>query len=190
MSVTDTQYRDRIRQLLDDGATSHRVAPDPLTEQVDGTRKAFILSNRNVISSSVKTSTDGGTYTTTGLTVDDATMGLISLSSAPLVTLEAVYYYQFFSDTEIDLLRDAGVSKTGTDPSDSAARAAIAQGLFTAACHFAAADGCRVLADRFARMYSVTTGGGQNSSKNTIAERYLALADEYEKTALRERLDY
>jgi len=135
MSVTDTQYRDRIRQLLDDGATSHRVAPDPLTEQVDGTRKAFILSNRNVISSSVKTSTDGGTYTTTGLTVDDATMGLISLSSAPLVTLEAVYYYQFFSDTEIDLLRDAGVSKTGTDPSDSAARAAIAQGLFTAACH-------------------------------------------------------
>jgi hypothetical protein len=39
-------------------------------------------------------------------------------------------------------------------------------------------------------MYSVTTGGGQNSSKNTIAERYLALADEYEKTALRERLDY
>lgn len=189
MSYTDAQYRDRIRQLLDDGATSHRVAPDPLTEQVNGSRKAFLLSNRNVVEASLKVSSDGGSYTTTGLTVDDATMGLISLSTAPALNLEAVYFYQFFSDTEIDQFRDVGISKVGSDPTSETSRSGMTSGLFTAACHFSAADGCRVLADRFARLYPVTTGGGQSSQKNVVCERYMALADEYERTALKERAD-
>jgi hypothetical protein len=182
---TDAGYRTRIRQLLDDTDTSHSVKPDLLTLQVDGTRTSFILSNNNVVTASLKVSVDGGVYGTTGLVVDDAAAGLFHLGTPPAADLQAIYFYQFFTDTQIDGIRDVGISKVGSEI-DATARANVVSGLFTPACKFAAAEGCRILANKFARMYP-TTAQGQSADQSVISKQYKELAVQLEDEALAER---
>lgn len=188
MSFADTDYRARIRQYLDDTETSHPVKPDDLSNQLvlGQSKTQFLASNSNLVAASVKFSADGAAYTATGLTIDDAAMGVVTVPSAPVGTLALIYFYQFFLEADIDRMRAAGLQKVGQPDADFAT---LPEGLFTPACRFAAADGARELAQRFARMYSTSTQG-QSAEKQQISEKYQALAADLEETAEKERLAF
>lgn len=184
MAFTATDFRNKIREFLDDTPTSHMVKPDDLSAQVDGVKTQFFASNQNLVSG-VKASKDGGALAPV-TSEDDLALGIVSVSPAPQTSLQLVYFYLFFTDAQIDSLRDHGLQRTGFD---STTLANVPPGLFSVVCLYAAAQGFRTLAGRHATKYDASVEG-KSFSKGSLFEHYMQLAEEFEEKADKERLAF
>ena len=144
----------QVRLFLDDTVASHRVAPDSLDDMCDGVRKVFPASNKNLVSSTVKFSADGGALTS--VTPSDPVFGIVTLATAPTATLDLYYCYQYFVDADIQAFVDQGLAEMNFTEIDLAT---MPTALYTASAQFAAAFAYESLMGRFAKMYNVTAEG-------------------------------
>lgn len=190
MAFTDQDYIDQIRALTFDGSLKKLVKPDSVTDQLapDGTRTntQFLLSNKNIVNpSSVPTaifmeSIDGGAWANS--TITNATIGLATASSAPTKSISFMYYFQFFTDAEILVMRNNGLRQIGVDPTSATAVSTVAQTLFQVPCYYAAAEFLRENAVYYVKFYDLTIGG-KGLSKNQMLQNIKTMADDFEKKA-------
>ena len=191
MAFTDQDYIDQIRALTFDAPTTKLVKPDNVSNQLSPsvtprTQTQFLLSNKNIVNpSSVPAAVfmeqiDGGVWANSTLT--DATTGIATASSAPQKSIQFMYYFQFFTDTQITAMRDNGLRQIGVDPSDATAVADVAQTLFQVPCYYAAAEFLRENSVQYVKFYDMTIGG-KGISKNQMFTNIKQLADTYEKKA-------
>lgn len=194
MSISDSAYRDRIRSFLNDGPADHRVAPDDMTAQCDGTRLSLFAANKNVVGTSEGAPTnpllqrDNGGYLSTGFTVNGP-LGLFTLTGTPPATCQALYYYLYFSDTEIDTFRDHGLERVSVNSADATARAGLDQGLLSVVAHYGASVGFERLASRYSTQYN-SSAEGASADKAALYDHYMDLAKHHKEQAEAERLAF
>ncbi|MDE2102284.1 MAG: hypothetical protein KGL39_33875 [Patescibacteria group bacterium] len=193
-----TDYVPATQALIWDSPTAKLIKPDDLTTQVvpgDG-RTSFVASNQNIVSSNmpnqtgpVLQSTDGAVFTTTGVTLADATNGIVTISPAPTKSLRLIYYFQFFQIADVSNAVYNGLRQIGIDPTDANAYGNVPQQLFQAPCYLAAAELIRENAQLFVKFYNVTLGG-KGFQKGDKFKNVMAQADAYEKRAVSIRKEY
>ena len=191
MAFTDQDYIDSIRALAFDGSLKKLVKPDDVTDQLapDGTRTKtqFLLSNKNIVNpSSVPTaifmeSIDGGAWASS--TITNATIGLATASTAPTKSIQFMYYFQFFTDSEMLAMRDNGLRQIRVDPSVATAVANVPQTLFQVPCYYAAAEFLRENSVNYVKFYDLSIGG-KGLSKNQMMTNVRNMALDYEKKAI------
>lgn len=180
-----------VQQLANDTNTSHRMNPDDLTEFVDKTRTVFPMSKRNIVSSSCRVMVDGGSLT--ALAPTDPVFGILTLVSAPQLTLEAYYNHQDFTQAEIQSFVDQGLSEMDFQEidlsPDGVQPSKIPAALFTAMAHYgaAAADGIRI--ERFAENFNSSTQG-TTLDQSEIYKAYMASRTAHLTKAAQLRKDY
>lgn len=173
-----------VRRMVDDTSTSHRCAPDDLSYQVDGTKKTFVSSNGNVLAGALA-SVDGAAPA--AVTPTDAAFGMFAFSSAPTVTLELFYNYQWFTDTDMGAFIDQALSEMNYTQTDLAT--AIPSALYTAMGHLAAAAAFENLMSRFARQFSSSVEG-QSYEKSDVFRAYKDARDKNQERGKSIRDDY
>jgi len=193
MTWAITDYEGRVRQLINDTSTSNRVIEE-LTNAVvggNGSRTVFPLSHRNLVAG-VMCSTNGAAYSTSGFTVDTAN-GLLTFTVAPSLStttptsLTSLYYWQNYTNTELDKYIDYGLQKIGVSSSASAGLETVTEPLFNVVTLYAASAACLDLSGRYSRMVDMNAEG-KSASASQIAKQYLELAKTYEDRAEKERL--
>ena len=197
MSFTLPQFTNRIRQHLDDTATSHKTVEN-LTFLVvggNGSRKSFILSKQNLVAGATLADVNKAGFVSTGFTVDTAN-GIISFSTAPPLStvitnptsLDVLSYYQEFTDADVQQFIDYGLNKIGVMGSDvSTDYQNVAAPNFNVVCLYGASAGFSSLVSRYAKFVD-TSADGKSSSKSKICENYRNQAEDFEKRGDAERL--
>jgi hypothetical protein len=195
MALALSDYISQVRPYLDDTDTSHRVV-DNLTTLVvggNGLRKSFPLSHINLVAGKTLADVNKAGFLSTGFLVDLAN-AIVTFSTAPPLSgtvptsLEILSYYQEFTDDQLTPLINYGLNKIGVNSiSVDAAYANVLQPNFNVVCLYAASQGYSILSGRYAKFVD-TSAEGKSSSKSTISENYLKLAQEYEERATLERL--
>lgn len=191
MAFTDQDYIDAIRALSFDGPLKKLVKPDDTTDQLapDGarTKTQFLLSNKNIVNpSSVPSaifmeSIDGGAWASSTITNGD--VGLVTASTAPQKSIQWMYYFQFFTDSEITVMRNNGLRQIGVDPTSSTSVANLPQTLFQVPCYYAAAEFLRENSVYYVKFYDLTIGG-KGLSKNQMMQNIKGMAKDYETKAI------
>lgn len=189
MSFTDQNYIDEIRRLAFDGPLKKLVKTDACTAQLvtPRTKTQFTLSNKNIVDPAsvsgavFQASVDNGAFATA--TLDSAALGLGSVSSAPQNSIVFMYYFQFFSDSEVTDMRNNGLRQIGVSPTEATSVADLAQGLFDVVNYYAAAEAMRINAQAYVKFYDLTIGG-KGLSKNQMFQNISKQADAYEKKAI------
>lgn len=189
MSFTAQDYIDEIRRLAFDGPLKKLVKGDACTAQLEPTRTKtqFILSNKNIVDPAsvsgaiFQASVDGGAYATA--TLDDAVTGLGTASSAPQKSISFLYYFQFFSDSEVTDMRDNGLRQIGIDPNTTTSWTELAQPLFAVPCYYAAAEALRINSVSYVKFYDLSIGG-KGLSKNQMFQNIDKMAKSYEDKAI------
>jgi len=196
MAFTDQDYIDNIRPLIYDSPLQKLVKPDACTSQlVPGnprTKTQFLLSNRNIVDPNsvagavFQASVDNATFATA--TLNDAVNGIGSAPSAPQNSILFMYYFQFFTDAQVLVMRNNGLRQIGVDPTNATAVSTVPQTLFQVPCYYAAAEALRINSQAYVKFYDLTIGG-KGLSKKQMFDNVKAQADTYEKKAL-ELSDY
>lgn len=163
------------RQFMRDTNTSHRVAPDDLSQYVDTVRTVFPLSNQNVVvgNGTCKYIKDSGALTS--LDPQDTVNSLLTVSPAPQVSLEVYYFYTYFNDAQVQQLFDSGLTEMSFTESnlspDSSTPATIPEALYRAASRYAAAYGNQIMMENFVKQYNVTAEG-QSYEKSSVYKAF------------------
>ena len=173
-----------IRLSINDTATSHYAAPDNMEAQVDGIRKVFKLSNRNILSGNAFYVQDAAAPVTAN--PSDLLNGIAVMAAAPVSSLEWYYYYQDFIDAEIQQFLDYGLGEVGLGETDLAK---IPQGLWTVVSHFASAEAALNRMNRFAESFN-TAIEGETYDMADIYKAYKAAHDTHLKDAESKREEY
>lgn len=189
MSFTDQNYIDEIRRLAFDGPLKKLVKGDACTAQLEPsrTRTQFTLSNKNIVNPAsvsgavFQASVDNGAYATA--TLDDAVLGLGTTPTAPQKSVNFLYYFQFFLDSEVTSMRDNALRQIGVDPTVTVSVTGLAQGLFDVVCYYAAAEALRINSTSYVKFYDLSIGG-KGFSKNQMFQNVSKMADAYEKKAI------
>ena len=190
-----TDYQSRIRQFLDDTATSHRVVEDLTTYVVggNGARKSFHLSHRNLVAGSTLADVNKAGFLNTGFTTDDPNAIVIFATAPPIsqtvpTSLEVLYYYQEFMDADLGPFIDTGLNAIGVNASTvDTSYQNVTQPNFNVVCLYAASEGYGALASRYSKF--VNAGAeGKSSGKSSISTMYKDLKVEYLARADAERL--
>lgn len=186
-ALTDQDYIDEIRNLVNDGPLSKLVKNDDRSSIRRPGQKSFPLSNQNIVNPSTVTEAifqamvDGSAPA--DATLDDATIGVGSVATAPTRSIVFIYYFQFFTDDQITRFRNNGLRQVGVDPTNPASIANAGQSLYMAACYLAAAETLRVNAQVYVKYYEVSAGG-KSFQKGTIFKNISQQAKDYEAKAL------
>ena len=182
---TIAQAIQAVRVLGNDASNSHRVFPDSLTYLVDGTRTVFPLANKNIVAGTnyIK---DGGAYTSGDSLVTDFVNGLVTVSPAPAKTLEWYYFYQDFTDTEIQGFVDNALGEFNMTETNLTTIPAM---LYDSMQHFAAAQMDQVRAQRYAASYNATIEG-ETFDKSDVYKAYIKSAQDHYETAKDKRSEY
>ncbi len=175
-----------IRLSINDSATSNYAGPDNLEAQVDGLRKVFKLSNKNIVAgaSSAFYVADSGTPVTADPT--DPVNGLSILATAPQASFEYYYYYQKFIDAEIQQFLDTGLGKVGMTETTLTT---IDQGLWDVVSHYASAEAYHTLMGRFAETFT-TSVEGESYTMSDIFKSYRILHDTHIEDGDKMREEY
>ncbi len=166
-----------IRLSCNDTITSNYAASDNLEAQVDGSRKVFKFSNRNVVigNASAFYIQDNGTATLQDPT--DPVNGLNTQGSAPQASLEWYYYFLNFIDAEIQQFLDVGLGEVGLTEQ---ALVNIQQGLWTVVSHYASAEFYNAMMAKFAQSFNSAVEG-ETYDMADIFKAYKALHDSHIK---------
>lgn len=192
--ITDNQYLARIREFLNDTGADHRVAPDDMTAQCDSVKLTLFAANKNLVGTADGAPTEpllqrnGGGYLSTGFTVNKA-LGMFTLTGTPPATLQALYYYQYFSDTEIADFRNHGLERVSVNGTDAVARGNVDAILLSVVAHYAAAFGYEKLASKYSTQFNASAEGA-SADKSALYDHYMELAKHHKEQAEVERLAY
>jgi len=195
MSYSQAQYEAQVREFLQDtGTTNNNRMVEDLTIQVvggNGSRTVFTLSRTNVQTTSALPALDVNQtgFSKGWVSSVDTVNGILTTSSAPQLStsvptyVQALYYFQHFTDAEIDEFVNFGLGQVeSTAPMTGANATTSYQGLssaqFNVVCLFATAMGYYSLSNRYAQMVNASAEG-KNLGKGSIAQRYLELSDKY-----------
>ena len=194
MAFAITDYINNVQALIWDEPTSKIVKPDDLTQQIaQGTsagRTSFMLNNQNiVVGGLLLQSTDGGVFTSSGITLTDSINGLITMTVAPVKSLRVIYYFQFLNANDIQNVVFNGLRQIGVDPTDQSEYSVVPQQLFQAPCYLAAAEALRANAQAYIKFYNVSAAG-KSIQKGDKFKNVQATAEMYEEKAAMIRRDY
>ena len=175
-----------IRLSINDSASSNYAGPDNLEAQVDGLRKVFKLSNKNIVTGNPSTFyvVDNGTPVYADPT--DPVNGLIVLATAPALSFEYYYYFQKFIDSEIQQFLDTGLGKVGQTETTLTT---IDQGLWDVVSHYASAEAFHSLMAKFAETFN-TNVEGEDYTMSDIFKAYKTLHDSHVKDGDEMREEY
>jgi hypothetical protein len=146
-----------IRTLISDGETDKLCWLKQVIGQQDGSNKMFKTFEKRRLTEFVGTSAPTGVYVNNAFATvidEDLDSGAFTLSSAPANTdlLQATYYYQWFTDAEIEQFLTSAAEWIGVADN----YASISQDLRPAAKEYAAGQGFQKLAARFSQNLSET----------------------------------
>lgn len=186
-----------VQAKANDTITSHRVAPDDLSEYVDGTRTVFPMAKKNIVTGNATCNyiKDGGALT--ALDPTDGPNGIFTLSPAPTKTLELYYYYTNFTYSGAgnemqgfvdQALLEMGFTELNLSP-DGVLPATIPGPLFLAMGFLGASYAGKVLMDRFAENFNATVEGTA-LQESEIYKAYRASYQDNIKEGLRIREEY
>jgi hypothetical protein len=165
-----------------------------MTAQCDGVRLSLFAANKNMVGTAEGAPTDpllqrnDAGYLSTGFTVSKA-LGLFTLTGVPPTSAQALYYYQYFSDTEVDKFRDHGLERLGVNSQDAVARGQVDQVLLSVVGHYGASVGYERLASRYSTQYN-SAAEGASADKAALFDHYMGLATHHKEQAEAERLAY
>lgn len=174
-----------LRQLLNDDSTDKPRFRQQVLGQVNGTNKAFRTFEPRRVTDFTTAIAPFGVYknssaTPETVTTDNLEFGQFVLSTAPTAgdTLEASFYVQWFTDTELNafLLDSANWLGTGTV-------VAIQQGLQPAAKKYAAAQAYQELAIRWSQDLSMQFKSQDIDPETKPINPYTSLANQFRKDA-------
>ncbi len=196
---SNTDYENQVREFRDDNA---RKMVEELTNYVvggNGARKAFYLSKGNILNNdtyAVQFDSNLAGYTATGISSVDTVNGIVNFTSAPALSgsvptsLFILYWYQEFTNLDLDNFINYGLNKVQSTPplSDpSAAFQNLSPALYNVVCLYATAQGNRNLAQRYAKLVD-SSAEGTSSGKSKIPDMYMKMGQEFEDIAEKERL--
>lgn len=170
------------RIILDDTATSKFNLREDLSKQIAGTNKLFYLDNRPTIATIEAVVSDGVVLAlTSGYTINAAT-GLITIvGTAPAASLYVTYYWQDFTDANIQDFIYRGLAEIGSSSgqgNENTDLANVVEPLKKAVLEYACHLGFQALAAKTARLFAAGAGK-KNIDKKQIYTNYINGAKEY-----------
>jgi len=181
-----------LRNLINDGATDHERWRKRCVGQVDSTNVAFkTWEKRRLTDFTSPTATLGvfvtdenGVTTIETAATDDVALGQFTLSTAPAPgsIVEATYYYQWFTDDQLDefLISSSNWLALGDNYSN------IETGLRPAALHYGAQSAMHKQAQYFAENVSdvYLMQEGPKETKVGVINHYRQMADDFRKKSI------
>lgn len=167
----------QLRTLARDTPTSNKSAAETPKGLNDGTNTHFKLQNGNLVgASSIWWSTNGSYRLQTGITVNDATFGYITISPAPAVGNQNspfvvdYYFYHFIDADYTEFLNDASRDLVGNgDPT------LVIDGLLSALLQYGLNKFYLARATQYATKYS-SSGGQAGQSVDVVTKNFTTLA--------------
>lgn len=163
----------QLRTLARDLPTSNRSVKETPKGVNDGANTRFALQNPILVGATSIWWSSGSTYRSqVGITVDDANLGLITISPAPGVgtqnsPFQVDYYYYWFIDSDhTEFLNDAARDLTGVgDPTT------VIDGLLSALMQYALGHFYQARATQYMHKYS-SSGGQAGQSVSVVADGF------------------
>lgn len=180
----------QARTLCRDLSNSNRSVRESPKGINDGTNTKFSVQNPIIVASSLKWSAATTYRVTTGVTIDDANLGYVTINPAPPAGTQNApffvdYYYQWFADTDYtEFLNDASRDVVGSgDPTS------VTDGLLSSLLQYTLGHFYQARATQYANRYS-SSGGQAGQSVDTVTKNFQALSDAAFKRAKELRDDY
>ncbi len=186
-----TTARDDLRGLLSDGPTDKNRYLKAVMDAPNGTRTSFrTFENRRLTNFTDSGIAPLGVYVNGApVTVasDNPSFGVFTLSAAPAVndSIEASYYVQWFTDSEIDQFLATTVRWLGFTNSLS-----IPDGLRAATLDYAASKAYQKLSVQWAQNYSDTYKMQDQDPEHSPVNPYAKLSADFAKSATTARNEY
>lgn len=162
----------QARTLCRDLPTSNRSVRETPKGLNDGANTKFAVQSPIIVTGSLKWSTNGTYRVTTGVTLDDANLGYITISPAPAAGNQnqpfyVDYYYQWFADSDYtEFLNDASRDLIGNgNPT------VVVDGLISALMQYTLGHYWQARANQYASRYS-SSGGMAGQSVDKVADRF------------------
>lgn len=166
----------QLRTLCRDLPTSNKSAYETPKGVCDGANTHFRLQNPILISGSIWYSIGSTFHSTTGVSIVDANLGLITISPAPSGATQNApfivdYFFNWFADADYtEYLNDAARDVAGTgDPT------AISDGLISALLQFGLGHFYQARATQYASRYS-SSGGQAGQSVQSVTKGFQDLS--------------
>jgi hypothetical protein len=178
------------RTLCRDLSNSNRSIKETPKGLNDGSNTHFSVQFPIIVTASVKWSSASHYRVVTGVTIDDANLGYISINPAPEAGTQNApffvdYYFNWFADSDYtEFLNDAARDLVGNgDPT------LVIDGLISALLQFTLGHYWQARANQYASRYS-SSGGMAGQSIDKVADRFGTWADQAFKLGQTLRDDY
>jgi len=180
-----------IRTEIDDSDNSKFITDD-VSNQMTSTNLIYKLNHRPVVSGSEVVTKDGTILATPAGYAINYTTGIVTLVAAPTYSIVVSYFWQDFTDDQIDGFIYSGLQhiSQGTARADAETDfAALPQGLQVVVEHYALYHAFAALASKTIRLHKAAAGK-KNVDKDQVAKKYQDAAKFWHDSADKEREDY
>ena len=179
-----------LRSLLNDGPTDKPRFRKTCLGILNGVNTSFkTFEPRRITDLTTATGSFGVFVNSAPVTVtaDEMEFGQFTLAAAPdnTDTLEASYYVQWFTDSELDSFLLTGAQWLGQITVVN-----VQEGLRPAALKYACAEAYQKLAVRWSQLESVQYKMADSDPKNSPINEYKSLADMFRKDATKSRDEF